>query len=76
MVIHAGGPSFFQTVTVITVLVFGSHVAQKTMTIERHAPTALEQRLAWNPAVLLLGPRQVGKTTLGSGPNAGQARIR
>jgi uncharacterized protein len=24
----------------------------------------LEQQLAWNPAVLLLGPRQVGKTTL------------
>ena len=34
------------------------------MMIERHARAALEQRLAWNPAVLLLGPRQVGKTTL------------
>jgi hypothetical protein len=32
--------------------------------IERHALAALEQRLAWNPAVLLLGPRQSGKTTL------------
>ena len=30
----------------------------------RHSLTLLGQRLAWNPAVLLLGPRQVGKTTL------------
>ena len=32
--------------------------------INRLAMTELQQRLAWNPAVLLLGPRQVGKTTL------------
>jgi uncharacterized protein len=32
--------------------------------IIRHALTTLRQRLAWNPAVLLLGPRQIGKTTL------------
>ena len=30
----------------------------------RQAMPELRQRLAWNPAVLLLGPRQVGKTTL------------
>ena len=32
--------------------------------IDRQAMTDLRQRLAWSPAVLLLGPRQVGKTTL------------
>ncbi|MBB5203169.1 hypothetical protein HNQ51_000462 [Inhella inkyongensis] len=32
--------------------------------IERHAVKRLEERLGWYPAVLLLGPRQVGKTTL------------
>ena len=31
---------------------------------KRQCWQALEQQLAWNPAVLLLGPRQVGKTTL------------
>ena len=31
---------------------------------DRQAMHVLRQRLAWNPAVLLLGPRQVGKTTL------------
>jgi uncharacterized protein len=32
--------------------------------IPRDAMTLLRQRLGWNPAVLLLGPRQIGKTTL------------
>lgn len=34
------------------------------MMIERQALAAVEQRLGWSPAVLLLGPRQSGKTTL------------
>ena len=34
------------------------------MMYERQAMSVLAERLAWNPAVLLLGPRQVGKTTL------------
>jgi predicted AAA+ superfamily ATPase len=32
--------------------------------IERHVQANVERRLAQNPAVALLGPRQVGKTTL------------
>lgn len=32
--------------------------------IERHLHRALEERLGKNPAVALIGPRQVGKTTL------------
>ena len=32
--------------------------------ISRQILSTLEQRLTWYPAVLLLGPRQVGKTTL------------
>jgi predicted AAA+ superfamily ATPase len=32
--------------------------------IERQALQAVRQQLTWTPAVLLLGPRQVGKTTL------------
>ena len=31
---------------------------------KRQCWQTLEQQMAWNPAVLLLGPRQVGKTTL------------
>jgi uncharacterized protein len=31
---------------------------------KRHAIRRLTERLGWSPAVLLLGPRQVGKTTL------------
>jgi hypothetical protein len=32
--------------------------------IPRDALARVQQRLGWNPAVLLLGPRQIGKTTL------------
>jgi predicted AAA+ superfamily ATPase len=32
--------------------------------IPRHAMARALRRLAWSPAVLLLGPRQIGKTTL------------
>ncbi len=32
--------------------------------IERHAEAQARRALAWSPAVALLGPRQVGKTTL------------
>lgn len=35
---------------------------------------SLEQQLAWNPAVLLLGPRQVGKTTLARAVAAARPR--
>ena len=34
------------------------------MMLDRVAAATLNQRLGWTPAVLLLGPRQVGKTTL------------
>ena len=34
------------------------------MMYQRHALALLADRLSWNPAVLLVGPRQVGKTTL------------
>jgi uncharacterized protein len=34
------------------------------MMFQRQALEVLVERLLWNPAVLLLGPRQVGKTTL------------
>lgn len=34
------------------------------MMIERHAERSVRQRLTQSPAVQLLGPRQVGKTTL------------
>ena len=32
--------------------------------IDRHLISSLQDRLAYSPAVALLGPRQVGKTTL------------
>jgi hypothetical protein len=44
---------------------------QNTMMIRRHLQAMIERRLQQAPAVVLLGPRQVGKTTLARAVAAG-----